>query len=132
MGKRYAVSGAITTVLDATFDATGKAGDPTCLMGGMALLGETMMTGRALWLRSVWAYDASQANVLDLFDAATGSNATSSTRRAVIACASGSTTMVDFPAPGLKFTTGCVVSKESTVASGCFQPGNVGGAGYYE
>ena len=132
MGKGYAVSGAITTVLDATFDATGKAGDPTCLMGGQALVGENMPSGRALWLRSFWAYDASQANVLDIFDASVAVNATGSTRRAVVACASGSTTMVDFPAPGLKFTTGCVVSKESTVASGCFQPGNVGGAGYYE
>ena len=135
---RYSISGAISTILDATFDATSKAaavgtpGDPSVLMGGQALLGEDIPTGRVFWLRSVWAYDASAAVLLHLFDATVAVNATDSSRKLLLQCASGSLTMADIPAPGLKFKTGCVVCKDTTDASGCFTPGSVGGAGYYE
>ena len=133
--SRFAVSGANATILDGTGDATGGTGvpgDPTALMGGIALLGENLPTGKVLHLRGVWAYDASATILLHLFDASAGANATTSTRRMLIQCASGSSTVVDIPAPGLKFSTGCVVSKDTTGASGSFAPGSVGGVGYYE
>jgi hypothetical protein len=132
MSKRYSISGTNSTILGATFDVTGKAGDATVMMFGQALLGRTLPTGRVFWLRSAWFYDASTAVLIHLFDSATGVQATGSNKRITIRCASGSTTMVDFPAPGLKFATGCVAAKESTDASGCFAAGYCGGAGYEE
>lgn len=133
---RYSVSGANTTILDATVDATGGSGDPTALLGGQAVLGShnsgNITSGRVLWLRSFWAYNPTTVVSLALFDASVAVNPTGSTRRAVVRCASGATTMIDFPAPGLKFATGCVVSKEATDASGAFDAGYVGGAGYEE
>lgn len=136
MTRKYgAVSGAISTILDATVDATGGTGapgDPTALLGGQALLGENLPSGRAFWLRSVWAHDASAAIALQLFDATVGANATDSTRKLLLQCASGQTAQIDIPEPGLKFTTGCVVCKDTTGASGSFPPGSVGGSGYYE
>ena len=136
---RYAVSGTNDVLLDATVDATGgtgPAGDPTSLMAGRSVLGENLPTGRVLWLRSLWAHDASSAVDLIVFDGSAGDMATGSTttcpKRLVVRCASGQLTMVDIPAPGLKFSTGCSVQKSATTASACFPPGSVGGAGYYE
>ena len=132
---RYAVSGANDTILDATVDATGGTGcpgDPTALMGGINVLGPSIPSGRVFWMRSFWAYDASAAMALQLFDATEGTNATDASRRALIQCVSGDLTMVDFRAPGLRFSTGCVVCKDTTAASGSFGPGAVGAAGYYE
>ena len=129
---RYGISGANTTILDATFDATGKAGDPTVLMGGQALLGRALTSGRELWLRSAWMYNASGPVNITLFDASVATNPTSSTRRITIPCASGQATMVDWPAPGLHFATNVVIAKEATDASASFQPGQVGGSGYEE
>ena len=133
--ERYAVSGAIATILDSTVDATGGTGapgDPTALLGGIALLGQNLPSGKALWLRSVWAYAASAAALLHVFDGSAGTNATDASRRFLLPCASGETTQADIPAPGLKFTKGAVVCKDTTGASGSFTPGSVGGAGYYE
>lgn len=132
---RYAFSGSNTTILTATVDATGgtgSPGDPTALMTGINALGQNHPSGRTFWLTSFWAYDASAAILLHLFDATQGVDATGSTRRALIQCASGATTMVDWRPPGLKFITGFVVSKDTTTASGCFVPGAIGGTGYYE
>lgn len=132
---RYAVSGANSTILDATVDATGGTGapgDPTALQGGQALLGTNLTSGRVLWLRSFWAFDASAAMLLQLFDATVGANATDASRKLNVQCASVALTMVDIPAPGIKFSTGCVVCKDTTGASGSFVPGSVGGAGYEE
>ena len=136
--SKYWVSGANSVLLDATFHATGEAtaaarampGDPTVLMPGENILGSDITNGRVFWLRSFWVFDASAAIVLNLFDASAGADASSGTRRALIQCASGQLTMVDFPSPGLKFATGCVACKDTTDASGCFVPGSIGGAGY--
>lgn len=135
MPKRYAVSGAITGILSATVDATGGTGapgDPTALMTGVALLGQNVPAGRTVWLRSIWAHDASAAVLLHVYDASAGVDATAASRRLLLQCASGQLTMADIPAPGLRFTTGCVVAKDTTTASGSFPAGSVGGVGYYE
>lgn len=129
---RYQVSGANTAVLSGTVAATGGSGDPTALMPGIALLGQNIPTGRTLYLRSAWFYNPTTAIAVTLFDATVGTNATGATRRITVLAASGSTTMLDIPAPGLKFATGCVVAKETTAASGSFGAGYIGGLGYYE
>ena len=129
---RYSVSGANATILDATEDATGAAGDPTTLLGGQQLMGRAITAGRAFYLRSAWFYNASTAVAIRIFDACAGTNPTGSTSRIVVVCASGQTTMIDIPAPGLKFTTGVVASKEGSAPSGSFGPGYCGGNGYEE
>lgn len=136
MSRKYgAVSGVNTVLLDATVDATGGTGvpgDPTALLPGRNLLGEALPSGRVLWLRSIFAHDASAAIALQLFDATAGSDATATTRRLLLQCASGQLSVLDIPEPGLKFSTGCVVCKDTTGASGSFPIGSVGGSGYYE
>jgi len=132
--SKYAISGANDTLLDATADATAvtAVADPTHIMAGRNVLGRNITTGRSFWLRSFWAYDASGPITLTLHDASAGTSRLSTAIKAKIRCASGQTTMVDWPKPGLRFATGCVVSKETTDCSGSFQPGDIGGSGYEE
>lgn len=130
---RYSVSGVNSTILDATVDATGDCVDITSVMGGQAVMGTNLKTDRVLWLRSFWAYNSGAGTIrLCVHDATVGTNILSANRRFTLACASGETTSIDFPAPGLKFETGCVVSKETTDGSASFQPGTLGGNGYEE
>ncbi len=131
---RYSISGANSSILSGTVAATGGTGivgDPTALMAGVNLLGQNIPSGRTLYLRSFWALNGTAASNIHLFDATAGSNATDSSRKVVIPCASDSLTQVEFPAPGLKFSTGCCVCKDATSASGAFTPGAVGGNGYF-
>lgn len=122
---RYAVSGVNDTAL----------GDLTT---GIELMGRELTSGRVLWLRSMWAFSASGAAPLTLFDGTEGLACTASSRRFTLQCASGVTTMAEFPAPGLKFTTNvCVVgltTADGTISSGTggYDQGQVGGAGYEE
>ena len=130
--SRYAISGANTTILSGTVAATGGSGDPTALMPGQSLMGRNLPSNRVLHLRSAWFFNASGAISVTLFDASAGVNATGATRKITLRCASVQTTMVDIPAPGLKFATGCVAAKETTDASGSFAAGYIGGNGYEE
>ena len=146
---RYQFSGVNSTILDATVDATGvDAGDPTALLGGQWAIGRANTTGRVLWLRWLSVHNdgptgQAVAVTLQLFDATAGTNPTSATRRQFVRCASspgaataamsgGQTTRIEWPAPGLKFTTGICISKCTTDASGSFQQGQIGGGGYEE
>lgn len=122
---RYAKSGSCTSDLR-DFCTQGKN-----------LLGENITTGRVLWLRSAWFYDVSTASPVSLYDMTEGSATTSyaGAKKISIPCASGRATMVDFPAPGLKFSTGCAAISDVTTtsgASGSFPDGAIGGAGYEE
>ena len=133
--SKYAISGANGTLLDATLDAstTGTiTADPTALLHGRDVLGRAPTTGRVFWLRSFWAYDASAAVTLVIHDSSAGVSPASTTIKAKIRCASNNTTFVEWPKPGLRFATGCVVSKAATDVSNGFVPGEVGGAGYEE
>jgi len=131
--SRYAVSGAVTAVFTSTESVTGGSGSPTSLRAGQNLLGTVIPTERVLWLRSLWAFqDVSAGGALHLLDAtADNTDVTESMYKASIGTASGDTTLVDFPAPGLKFVTGCVVSPD-TSASNVWGIGRIGGSGYYE
>jgi len=131
--SRYAVSGAVTTIVEATESATGKGGSATSLRAGQNLIGENMRSGKVFWLRSFWCFqDVTAGGPLHLIDATAGdTDVTDSMYRASIGTASGDTTMVEFPAPGLKFTTGCLVSPD-TSATNVWGIGRVGGSGYYE
>lgn len=124
MSNRYAVSGAVAAALDGTTTLTGEP-----------LIGRELTTGRVLWLRSAWFHSASTTSgevPLALIDATAGVAATGTTRRFNVICATGRTTQVDFPAPGLKFSTGCCVLKEATTVSSAFAGGSCGGCGYEE
>ena len=123
---RYSVSGVIGAQIDSTETATGIS---------TRLLGKDITSGRALWLKSFWAYDVSSAEVLILLDMSHGYGATASTKRVAIPCASSALTMVEFPAPGLKFSTGCAIVRDGTAPANAtenFRQGEVGGAGYEE
>ena len=133
--SKYAISGVNSTLLDATLDAstTGTiTADPTALMHGRDVIGRAITVGRTFWLRSFWAYDASGPITLAIHDSSAGVSPASTTIKARIRCASANTTFIEWPKPGLRFATGCVVSKVATDASNSFLPGDVGGAGYEE
>jgi hypothetical protein len=133
MGKRYAVAGVNTTSLDGTCATATGIADATALFPGRYLIGRNMSANRdAFYLKSAWFYNASGAVPIILFDATMGSVATESTRRFKAIAASGQTTLVEFPSPGLKFTVACLTAKDSSGASGQFLQGRVGGMGYEE
>ena len=119
MSKRYSVSGANAVAVG---EATGNA---------VHLIGRAIETGRIFWLRSVWVYNAVSEFVLNVADSATSATGITggSLQRITLACASGITTLVDIPAPGLKFSTGCVAVFDST---GNIAIGDCGGNGYEE
>ena len=120
---RYAISGECTDAI--AVDVT-KAKN---------LLGENITTGRVLWLRHAHFYDASTAKTVLLYDVTQDSAKTAGKRKFAIPCASGRTTVVDFPAPGLKFSTGCCAIMDATATSGVtgsFEVEYIGGAGYEE
>lgn len=124
---RYQVSGANSVALDGTAVLTGQA-----------LLGGTIGTGRAFWLRSMWINNnATGVLALKLLDAAVGATDATSNRRVLIpgatnATATSTRTQVNFPPPGLKFSTNCVVLKDVTDVSSGGGIGTVGGSGFEE
>ena len=65
-------------------------------------------TGRVAYLRSIIITETGgTAGTLYLYDYNTeGASPTTTLQRATIYCPASCTTMVDFPAPGLKFVTG--------------------------
>lgn len=143
---RYAISGSNTTQLGAVVSVTGGSGAPgdgTAIQSPVNLLGPVIPAGRVFWLRNFWVLDASAPENYILLDASEG-HVTDATgfrqwQKAVIPAASGTATdmgeltMVEFPAPGLKFSTGCVVIKDTTgQATTLGAPGTCGGSGYYE
>ena len=120
---RYGISGSCTDTLS------------DLVTQGKNLLGANLTTGRVLWLRGAWFYDVSTANVISLYDITKDAAAAAEKNRIRVPCASGRTTIVEFPAPGLKFSTGCCAIRDTTTtagASGSFAPGTIGGAGYEE
>lgn len=139
---RYAVNGSIVGLLNTTLSSTGGTADSTVtsFCNSQYLLGASGTAGRTFWLRSFVAYNAAAELPLAIYDGTIATatvisptTATGGYLKAVIICASGVTTVVDFPAPGLKFTTSAQVCRTATTtATAGFGPGTVGGAGYEE
>ena len=138
---RYAVDGSVLNQVGISLSSTGGATpDATSYCFSQYLLGASGTSGRTFWLRSFRAYNTGGALVLTVYDAtiatatlATAFSATAGGVKARIMCASGVTTVVDFPAPGLKFTTSCQVARTATTtATAAFGPGDVAGSGYEE
>ena len=126
---RYATSGICSSTLDVSV---------TTNLLGRNLLGATVTGGRVLWLRGAWFYAASGPETVDIGDL-TELVAIGTGRRFTVPCASGRTTMVEFPAPGLKFATGCTVRRllpggasDTADATGSFETYSMGGWGYEE
>ena len=117
--SRYAVSGANSVAIG---EATGNV---------VNLVGKTISTGRVFWLRSAWIYNAVSEFLLNIADSATSATGITggTVNKMCVVCASGRTTMVDIPAPGLKFSTGCAVVFD---VSGTVAVGDAGGNGYEE
>ena len=111
---------------------------PTEVWYGSAdnLLGASITTGRVLWLRSFWVANDGWSgggiggrNVIELMDCsvdAIGSAAL--VKKYEVAVVSGDTKKVEFAAPGLQFSVGCVITSHS----GFIQRGRCGGWGYEE
>ena len=121
MGQRYAVSGVgDSPITEASFDT-----EP--------LLGKEITTGRVLWLKNFWIYNDASELPINLQDATEGDTMAVADTRFVVMAASGRTTMVEFPAPGLKFSTGCSIILDGTASTtSAFTRGEYGGAGYEE
>ncbi len=98
---RYAVSG----------HATASILGPTGTL--ISLLGKPVTPGRAFWLRGLalkrTTSDGTSYGAIKIFDASHGTNTTSATGALGIPAATGvlfNTGIWEFPAPGIKFTTG--------------------------
>lgn len=117
---RYAVSGSNATALQ---EASG---------GCRHLLGKAITTGRILWLRSAWFYNSDAEDVICLQDSASGATLAPTSVRSRIVCACGQTTMVEFAAPGLKFTTALGALMDGTYAAVGIGIGYAGANGYEE
>jgi len=145
MTDKYAVSGSNITQVAAVVSVTGGSGAPgdgTAIQSPVNVLGRNNETGKGLWLRNFWYANASAPFVANLLDASEG-HVTDATgfrqwQKAAIPVASGTATnmsvltMVEFSAPGLRFATGCVISKDANnQATTLGAPGTCGGSGYY-
>ena len=119
---RYGISGSNATFLQ---EASG---------GAQYLLGGAITAGKKLWLRSIWAYNSASEDRLCLMDAALAATYSVSSNKMSIVCASGRSVMIDFPSPGLKFSTACVIVHDGTMAAttSAIQRGDAGGCGYEE
>ena len=118
---RYSVSGANAAALD---EASGA---------GAFLLGKAITTGRLLVLRGAWIYNSASEVVVNLEDATSSATSIATNRRMQIKCASGFTTVVDIPLPGIKFATSCrAILSASQAATGVIAIGAAGGCGYEE
>ena len=116
---RYPTSGANAAALDST--------------QGDLLLGGAITSGRILWLRSAWFYNshASEDAIINLQDGSSDCTVSTATvQMGGVVCPFGKFTMVDIPAPGLKFSTGCSALKDTT--AGTVAIGDCGGNGYEE
>ena len=119
--SRYSVSGVGAGVIDQASGVTRP------------LMGKEISDGRALWLRSCWVYNDASELPVNLQDATAGDTMATGDTRFVFMAASGRNTMVDFPAPGLKFTTGCSIIIDGTAnTTAAFTQGEYGGCGYEE
>jgi len=105
---------------------------------GTSLLGATITSGRVLWLTGIVLPTTTGIvqEIVNLFDVASGSysSTASADKRAQLQCPNASDTLGsplgqvrEFPMPGLKFSSGCVVAKESTEV---FAVGDISGMGY--
>ena len=118
---KYPISGQNTVTLDYAATITGQA-----------LMGRNLTSGRTFWLRGVNVWTASTGTILSLQDATVGTAYSATRAVAFIEAASGSPTLVTYPAPGLKFSTGVCISRIATTVSSEFAVGTVGGIGYEE
>ena len=123
---RYAVSGSCTDSLE---DATLSVN----------LIGKNISLGKVFWLRHAYFCDMSAAATVHLMDLSQGVDCTAAAgvvkRKMSIPCASGRVTILDIPAPGLKFSTGCCAFAHldaTLTSSGILDYGQIGGNGYEE
>lgn len=117
--SRYWYTGVNSTALDSTSTLTNQS-----------LIGRSIPDGSVFYLRKAWFYTASGGQVVHLYDVSAGVGATSSRLRGSIPCATGERQEVEFPEPGLMFSYGVGVIKDTT-SSGYFGVGAVGGGGYF-
>lgn len=144
---RYGVSGGTKMLAQlATQYVDNASAGAWPLVHGTAT-GTLSSRGRVFWLRSIWAHPNANASgfVLGLGDASVGATALAEAtslqkfRMAVasfapltgsnMAIAGVGVAKVDFPAPGMKFTTNCVVYM---ISSSGATTGAIGGCGYEE
>ena len=118
---RYPVSGAVSVALN-----------PAGTGGVQNLLGAAITTGRVLQLKSIWIHNshATQDAVVNLHNLAADATTTAASQRFSIYVAAARSAMVDFPAPGLRFATGCCAVLDTT--GGTVAIGECGGLGYEE
>ena len=132
--SKYAISGSTVSVPSIATDATGSTYDPVIVHNGIAVMGRNITAGRVLWLRHFHLNNTGASLLVALADVSVGAQNTATTTRAKILCASGNTTLIEFPKPGLKFSTGCCIHRDATATTAttvCY-PGEIGGAGYEE
>ena len=143
---RYGVSGANKFVIGPAtqYADSGTQGGAFCFVHGTAT--STLSSrGVTFWLRSMWAFPNASGYVVGIADASVGAtemgNAAirSKFRMAVASFApvtasnNGGVSLgvakVDFPAPGIKFSTNCVAY---LIAGSGATGGQIGGCGYEE
>lgn len=153
MSRMYPISGAVTgEVAPATQAVNTASHGARPLVHGTAT-GTLSSRGRVFWLRGIWARPEASAHVLALADCSVGATAISDSagntaRRIMFTAASAAAvgastankpagvTKIDFPPPGVKFTTNCCVyvcgSTANLYGGTGASAGSVGGYGYEE
>jgi len=131
---RYAVSGQNTVAV------SGGSGAATGIV--QYVLGQAVTTGRIFWLRGMYYIPCATDIGLIISDGTAGDSASDVTIKArfsgvTVAGSPMGRGLVNFPAPGLKFTTGVVASLGSTGGTGptgsaALPAGGIGGWGYEE
>jgi len=130
---RYPVSGVLATALGAATEAA------------RFLLGATHTSGRVLWLRGAWALATASGGQVVLMDASESATTVESKIRFRFTCASYVAAATDnlaygpnygkieFPAPGVKFATDCVIVIPGVPADfSTLAVAHAGGWGYEE
>ena len=115
---RYAVSGSNTSAVN-----------PATASDAEYVLGKAIKTGRHFWLRGVSIVPNATYGPVHIVDAAVGATATAAVVSIGLNPDSNENVVVQFSAPGLKFTTGCVAFLN---ASGSIGIGQISGWGYEE
>lgn len=152
MGRQYPVSGSVqgTVGLASDSNVANKIGVIPLVHG--TATGTLSGRGRVFWLRSMWAYNVASGLIVALADCSVGAtgvceggdNVARKLMMTVASCAPANASnmggdhqglaKVDFPAPGLKFTTNCCIFLDGTTGNlkggDTATIGSCGGCGY--
>ena len=109
---------------------SGVTDDALTATASKNMMGSGLSSGRKFWLRSIWVTNTHSTDPawVYIYDEAETTAATAAAKQLSIPCNQGAVAQMDFPAPGILFTTGVSAVK----SGGTFAPYECGCSGYEE